>query len=98
MTLSVVELRPMAPCADVVATLRRIADDIESGSHDAADWPATTAVLILAHLSERPDGPDMTVGRYRWTTHGFGPKADAFTVKGVLASVLGGGFNSGDGE
>jgi hypothetical protein len=96
MTLKVVELRPKAPCEDIVATLRVIADDIEAGRHDAGSWPATTAILILGHASERPDGPDVTLAKYHWHTHGFGPRNDIFTCRGLLATVIGQGFDSDD--
>lgn len=94
--MNVVELRPAAACADIVATLRRIADDIESGNHAASEWPATTAVLVLGHYSERPDGKDMTLTRHEWATHGFGPRNDVFTCRGLLATVIGQGFDSDD--
>jgi hypothetical protein len=94
--LSVIQLHKAAPCDDIVRTLRVIADELESGEHNAAEWPATTAVLILAHESERPEGENVTMRRCQWTTHGFGPRNDLFSVRGILATVLGNGFDSDD--
>jgi hypothetical protein len=94
--LSVVQLHKPAPCEDIVRTLRVIADEIESGEHPAAEWPATTAVLILGHESQRPEDESVMMSRSAWTTHGFGPRHDIFTVKGLLATVLGQGFESAD--
>jgi hypothetical protein len=94
--MNVVPLRQNAPCSDIVATLRLIADEIEQGKHCASQWPATTAVLVLGHQSERPEGPDVIMSRSNWTTHGFGPRHDVFTVRGLLATVLGNGFDSED--
>jgi hypothetical protein len=92
---NVVKLHQPAPCEDIVAILRLIADEIESGEHSAAQWPATTAILILGHESQRTEG-DQLMHRCSWTTHGFGPRNDLFTVRGLLATIIGKGFDSGD--
>jgi hypothetical protein len=95
---SVVQLHKPPPCEDIVATLRLIADEMESGEHSAAKWPATTAVVIFGHETQRPEGENIMMSRSAWTTHGFGPRHDIFTVKGLLATILGQGFDSKDGE
>jgi hypothetical protein len=95
---NVLELRKPEPCEDIVATLRVIADEIESGEHEVAKWPATSAVLIFGHETQRPDGEDVVMRRTRWTTHGFGPRNDVFTLRGLIATVIGKGFDSGDEE
>lgn len=87
----IVPLRQPKGTDNVAATLRVIADEIDSGKY--SEWPITTAVLICGHESERPDG-DGTVVRTAWHTHGFGPRNGAFACRGLLASVLAGTFDS----
>lgn len=86
MSDNIVALKRDIPASEVVATLRRIADDIEGGD---PDWPVTTAVLLLGHAYEKPDGADRITG-WHLRTHGVGPRADVFTVRGMLASALSG--------
>lgn len=93
--MSVVALRQEKPCAEVSATLRRIADEIETG---VIEWPVTTAVLVLAHRDEKPAGESTFVEHEQWRTYGFGPRCDTFTCRGVLATVIHRSFDSGDGE
>lgn len=84
--MTVVQLHKQSPCAEIPATLRRIADDIEAGDH--GDWPVTTAVLVLGHTDAEYLVDDERVQRNYWTTFGLGPRADIFTVRGLLATVL----------
>lgn len=84
--MSVVALHKPRPCEEVPATLRRIADEIDSGEYD---WPITTAVLILGHTdAELPNGDGDLTQRNYWETYGMGPRADVFTVRGLLMPVL----------
>ena len=83
---AVLQLHKPAPCEDVVSTLRRIADDIEAGDH--GDWPVSTAVVVLGHSdAEFNNGTDRIQQSY-WTTYGAGPRADSFTVRGLLSTVI----------
>lgn len=85
-TPNIIRLHKPQPCADVVATLRRVADTIEAGEH--GDWPVTTAIVVLGHSdAEVPDGDDRLQRNY-WTTYGAGPRADSFTMRGLLSSVM----------
>jgi hypothetical protein len=84
--MSVVKLHQERPMTDVAATLRQIASDIESGE---VEGPITTAVLLLGHRGK--DTPDDSGGYWedvRWTTYGFGPRADSFSVRGLMATAL----------
>lgn len=88
----VVTLHKPAPANDVPATLRRIADELEAGT---LDWPVTTAVVVFGHTGpERPSG-DERRQRNHWTTYGFGPRADSFTIRGLLSSVILDDFSQG---
>lgn len=91
--MTVVALRQEAPCGEISATLRRIADQIDGGD---IEWPISTAVLVLAHREERPDGDEQTIERTYWRTYGMGPRRDSFTCKGVLAEVIHKGFDKDD--
>jgi hypothetical protein len=85
--LNVVQLHQPKPLSDVVATLRRIADEIEAGEH--GDWPVTTCVVVIGHSdSEVPVGDDTVNHRYFWQSYGIGPRHDVFTCKGLLAQAL----------
>jgi hypothetical protein len=82
--VSIVALHKPKPCEDVVATLRRIADDIEN---DEVGWPVTTAVLVLGHTeAEVSVGGDL-VQENHWETFGAGPRCDAYTVRGLLLTA-----------
>lgn len=82
--MKVVPLHPALPCADLVAALRNIADEIESGNYDFAP---DIAVVVLAAESQRRDAEGI-VSTYDWQTHGLGEKASVFATRGVLASAL----------
>lgn len=85
--MSVIQLHKPAPCADVVATLRRIADDIEAGEH--GDWPVTTAIVLIGHSDSEVNDGENRIQRSYWNTYGAGPRADiAFTVRGLLTTAL----------
>ena len=92
--MTVVQLHKAAPCEDLIETLRSIADDLEKGS--GPDWPVTTAVLVLGHSARKPAGEDEVMEETRWRTYGIGPRADVFTCRGLLASVIHRGFDSSD--
>lgn len=93
--MTVVALHKEKPCSDVTATLRRIADEIEAGD---IPWPVTTAIVVLAHRDEKPTGESSFLEHEQWQTYGFGPRCDTFTCRGVLATVIHRGFDSGDDE
>jgi hypothetical protein len=84
--MSVVQLHQPAPCNDVVETLRRIADDIESRRH--GDWPVTTAIVVIGHTDSEVNDGDNRIQQNYWQTYGAGPRCDAFTTRGLLATVL----------
>jgi hypothetical protein len=85
--VSVVQLHQPKPFNDVVATLRRIADEIEAGEH--GDWPVTTCVVVIGHSdSEVPRGEDEVASRYYWQSYGIGPRHDNFTCRGLLMTAL----------
>jgi hypothetical protein len=84
--VSVLQLHKPFACADVVQTLRRVADDIEAGKH--GDWPVTTAIVVIGHSdAEFNDGKERAQRSY-WDTYAAGPRADSFTVRGLLATVI----------
>lgn len=84
--MSVLALHKPAPCQDVVATLRRIADDIEGGE---LHYPVTTAVLIVGHAdAERPMPDGALAEQSYWTTYAMGPRTGTFTVCGLVASAM----------
>lgn len=84
--MTVLTLHKPAPADDIVRTLRLIADDIEAGK---VEWPVTTAVLILGHTGvDRPEGDDERWQEMFWRTYGVGPRSDAFTVRGLLATAI----------
>lgn len=90
--MTVLQLHKASANNDVVATLRRIADDIEGGN---LEWPVTTAVLVVGHTdAEVPAGSSLMQSAY-WTTYGMGPRCDTFTVRGLISSVLS-HWNGGD--
>lgn len=84
--MTVVQLHKSAPCEDVVATLRRIADDIENGEH--GDWPVSTAVVVIGHSDSEVNDGENRIQRSYWRTFGAGPRADSFTVRGLLMTVI----------
>lgn len=85
---AVVQLHKERPCNDVAATLRRVADRIEAGEH--GDWPVTTCVIVIGHTDAEVPGDDGIIMQQNyWDTYGAGPRCDAFTVRGLLQTVLG---------
>lgn len=84
--MTVVQLHKPPACADVVATLRRIADDIEKGEH--GDWPVTTCVVVIGHSDAETNDGETRMQRSYWDTYGLGPRCDSFTVRGLLSTVL----------
>ncbi len=81
--LNVIKLHPAAPLEDVAATLRRIADEYERGKYGLA----TTAVLCLAHNTEKSVG-DLIESEPKIEVFAFGPRSDYFPTSGVLAKAL----------
>jgi hypothetical protein len=77
--VKVVQLHTPYPAQDVVQTLRRIADDIEKGEHGIV----TTAAVCIGHTEERPAGNEREM-RNDFTLFGMGPRADVFTIRGLL--------------
>ena len=84
--MTVLQLHKPAPCEEVVATLRRIADDIEAGEH--GDWPVTTAVVVIGHTDAETNDGENRMQRAHWATYGAGPRADSFTVRGLLLTAV----------
>lgn len=84
--MNVVQLHAPKPSEEVVATLRRIAADIESGS---LEWPVTTAVLICGHSdSEAPCSDGSLREQSYWTTYAMGARSSTFAVRGLVASAM----------
>lgn len=82
----VVSLQQQAPSVnDVVATLRRIADQVEAGE---IEFPVTTAVLLLGHTDKEKLVGDELHQNTHWTTFGFGPRNDMFTCRGLMITAL----------
>jgi hypothetical protein len=82
--MTVVQLREAAPAQNIAATLRRIADDLESGKHGLI----TTAVLCLGHTTDQPPKDGETAHGCEHAIFGLGPRVDIFTVRGLLATCL----------
>ena len=84
--MTVLQLHKPKPCGDVVDGLRKLADQIETGD---PDWPVTTCVVCLGHTGSEtnPDERGFTYQAVRWRTHGYGPRTDNFTVRGLLATI-----------
>lgn len=83
--MNVVPLRPAKPCDDIAGSLRRLADDIEADS----DHPITTCVVVMGHTDAEtnPDENGSCYASTYWRVHGYGPRTDTFTVRGLLASA-----------
>lgn len=60
------------PFENIVATLRELADDIESGESRVA--PTAAIVVLFEQFPHRRDGPDEKVFSHRLSVHGLGPK------------------------
>jgi hypothetical protein len=73
--------------SDIVTGLRNLADKIEKG--EIEDMPViTTCVLMLGHTSDRLlDNGDMARGS-TYDLYSWGPRCDAFTVRGLMATCL----------
>jgi hypothetical protein len=82
--VNVIELnKPAGTANDIVAGLRRIADDIEAGEYQLM----TSCAVVIGHTSERPgDKPGFTMLQERVEVFGIGPRHDPFTVRGLLMS------------
>jgi hypothetical protein len=75
--------KPAATADDVVAGLRRIADQVEAGDFDLV----TSCAVVLGHTEEKPgDKPGFTVVGEQVDVFGLGPRHDPFTVRGLLMS------------
>jgi hypothetical protein len=74
--------KPFAP-DDIPATLRRIADRIESGEYGLR----TTCLVVLGHTEERvaENGDKMQSNDFE--LFGCGPRCDAFTTRGLLLTA-----------
>jgi hypothetical protein len=75
--------KPFAP-DDIVATLRRVADELEAGDFGLM----TTCAIVLGHTTETP----AIEGRRRYDEldyhlFGAGPRSDLFTVRGLLVTA-----------
>ena len=65
--------------------LRLIADDIEHGEYD---FPISTCVVLLAHADNEHEQDGIMVEPYYYESHACGPRADVFTVRGVVSTIL----------
>lgn len=84
--MTVLTLHKAIPADDVVRMLRTVADDIEAG---ALDWPVTSAVVVLGHVtSERPRDDGDRWSELSWATFGGGPRSDALTLRGLMATAI----------
>ena len=71
---------------DVVKALRKVADEIEAGD---VEFPVTTCCVVLGHTDAEVTMGDGDLGQsIFWRTYGMGPRGDAFTIRGLLATVL----------
>lgn len=75
----------LASCDNISDTLRRIADDLDLNDYGVI----TTAVLCLGHTGPRIIEDGEIKHEEVIHTFGLGPRADAFTVRGLLAACLG---------
>jgi len=85
--VTVLQLHKPKPADDVVDGLRKLADSIEAGD---IDWPVTTAIVVLGHTGSdsNPDENGHTWQSVHWRTHGYGPRTDNFTVRGLLMTAV----------
>jgi hypothetical protein len=84
--VSIVQLFKPPPCQDIVESLRSIADEIEAGNH--GDWPVTSCVVVLGHTDNEIEDDGVRYQASYWHTYGLGPRADSFTLRGLLATVI----------
>lgn len=70
--------KSLAP--DIVAGLRGLADMLEAG---AIAIPVTTCIVVMGHSESTPEGPKAY--QSKWV---LGPRADPFTVSGLLTVAL----------
>lgn len=76
---------------DIVAGLRRLADNLEREGAAAYDMDAVSTVhVILGHTRTVPanNGSEDLEQSCEWTTFSWGPRCDPFTVRGLMATVL----------
>lgn len=85
--MTVLQLHKPKPCDSVVDGLRKLADQIEAGD---PDWPVTTCVVALGHTGteSNPDENGFCWQGVHWRTHGYGPRTDNFTVRGLMATII----------
>ena len=85
--MTVLQLHKPIPADDVVGGLRGLADSIEKGE---IEWPVTTCVVCLGHTGSlsNPDTSGYVWQGVHWRTHGYGPRVDNFTVRGLLSTVI----------
>ena len=81
--MSVVPIRQPVGAENIPATLRRIADHLETGEHGLV----TTCLVVTGHTTDRPaeDGQIMQAGTF--DLFGLGPRTDIFTVRGLLLTA-----------
>lgn len=75
---------PTKPADSIATGLRNLADQIEAGEFDLF----TTAVVVLGHTESKTDSTGTWERDYH-QTFGLGPRHDAYTVRGLLATALG---------
>lgn len=79
--------RRATPADDIPATLRQIADDIETGKVENMDI-VTTCVVILGHTRDETDRDGTTLHWFDRELFACGPRRDAFTVAGLMSMAL----------
>lgn len=84
MTADILKLHQGVPADDIAATLRQLADDIEAGERGVV----TTAIVCLGHTLADFKEDGMVVSGYDADTFAFGPRADVFTVRGLMVTCL----------
>ena len=81
--MNVVEIRkPFAP-DDIVAGLRKLADEIEAGEYGLR----TTCLVVLGHTDDRMAESGDKMHGCDFELFGYGPRCDTFTTRGLLLTA-----------
>lgn len=87
----VIKLHKQPVQTDLVRGLRNLADKLEAngGAGIGEDMPVITTMVVLAGhtvVTHLPEG-DLAHEVF-WELWSWGPRCDAFTVRGLMATVL----------
>lgn len=89
MSENVVSLHRAQVQEDIIGGLRNLADRLEAEGPDAYGMPAvTTVAVMLGHSSVTPIEDGELEHRTWWELFSWGKRKDAFTVRGLMATVL----------